>query len=79
MDKKETRKLIERRARELRDETRELINGVSAKLAEHRCDTNESFREVTRSLADARERLARIEGHLGVGSTPVRRTRRGHG
>ena len=64
----ETRELIGQSAREIRDETRELINGVSAELAEHRSDTKESFREVTRSLADARERLARIEGHLGVGT-----------
>ena len=66
--REETRKLIERTAREIRDETRELINGVSTGLADHRRDTKESFREVTRSLADARERLARIEGHLGVGT-----------
>lgn len=66
--REETRELIERTAREIRDETRELINGVSTGLADHRRDTKENFREVTRSLADARERLARIEGHLGVGT-----------
>lgn len=66
--REETRQLIERTARETRNETRELVNGVRAELAEHRRDAKESSGEVTRSLADARERLARIEGHLGVGT-----------
>jgi len=65
--REETRELIERTAREIRNETRELINGVRAELAEHRRDAKEGFGEMTRSLADARERLARVEGHLGVG------------
>ena len=64
---KETRDLIERLNKETREEARELIDGIGAELAEHRHDTQESFREVARSLADARERLARIEGRLGIG------------
>lgn len=39
-------------------------------FAEHRRTTEKNFAEVTGSLADARERLARIEGHFGVGLPP---------
>ena len=67
VDGTRTRDLIERLNKETREEARELIDGIGAELAEHRHDTQESFREVARSLADARERLARIEGRLGIG------------
>ena len=36
--------------------------------------TEKSFAEVTGSLADARERLARIEGHMGIGIPPPNTT-----
>ena len=39
-------------------------------FAEHRRITEKNHNEVTGSLADARERLARIEGHLGLGIPP---------
>ena len=39
-------------------------------FTEHRRMTEKNFAEVTDSLADARERLARIEGHLGIGLRP---------
>lgn len=39
-------------------------------FAEHRRMTEKNFAEVTGSLADTRERLARIEGHLGIGLPP---------
>jgi len=39
-------------------------------FAEHRRTTDKNFAEVTGSLADTRERLARIEGHLGIGIPP---------
>ena len=39
-------------------------------FAEHRRTTDKNHDEVTGSLADARERLARIEGHLGIGIPP---------
>ena len=62
----ETRELIDQVRREnreqiggLRAENRELIGGLRGEL-----------RELGRSVADARERLARIEGHLGVPSPP---------
>ena len=43
-------------------------------FAEHRHSTEKSFAEVTGSLTDARERLARIEGHLGIGIPPPNAT-----
>ena len=39
-------------------------------FVEHRRTTEKNFAEVNGSLADARERLARIEGHLGIGNPP---------
>ena len=39
-------------------------------FVEHRRTTEKNFAEVNGSLADARERLARIEGHLGIGRPP---------
>ena len=51
------------------------VGSLGDELGEHKRETKESFKdirailkEVTRSLADARERLARIEGHLGIGA-----------
>ena len=43
-------------------------------FTEHRRMTEKNFAEVTGSLADARERLARIEGHLGIGIPPPNST-----
>ena len=43
-------------------------------FAEHRRMTDKNFAEVTGSLTDARERLARIEGHLGIGLPPSNTT-----
>lgn len=43
-------------------------------FTEHRRMTEKSFAEVTGSLADTRERLARIEGHLGIGIPPPNST-----
>ena len=68
---KQTRELIEgseKQTRELIGRSEKHIDGLVADLAELKRDSKESFREVVRSLADARERLARMEGHLGVGS-----------
>ena len=41
-----------------------------ADVADHRRATDKNHAEVTGSLADARERLARIEGHMGIGIPP---------
>ena len=68
---KQTRELIgrsEKQTRELIGRSEKHIDGLVADMAELKRDSKESFREVVRSLADARERLARMEGHLGVGS-----------
>ena len=43
-------------------------------FAEHLRMTEKNFAEVTGSLADARERLARIEGHLGISAPPPNAT-----
>ena len=43
-------------------------------FAEHRRITDKNHKEVTGSLADTRERLARIEGHLGIGIPPPNST-----
>ena len=43
-------------------------------FGEHRRVTDKNHAEVTGSLADARERLARIEGHLGIGLPPPNTT-----
>ena len=68
LDSARTRDLIERSSKESRDliersskENRDLIEEV-------RKESQEGWREVNRSLADARERLARIEGHFGIGA-----------
>lgn len=39
-------------------------------FGEHRRVTDKNHAEITGSLADARKRLARIEGHLGIGGPP---------
>lgn len=51
-------------------ETHRLIAEVSDENREHRRENGEILKEVVRSLADARERLARIEGHFGIGRSP---------
>lgn len=81
LDSVKTRELIERSSRETLEKAGEMIErslgSLSPALAEHKRDTKENFREMNRillemnrSLADGRERLARIEGHLGIGVTP---------
>ena len=47
-------------------------------FAEHRRIADKNHAEVTGSLADARERLARIEGHMGIGIPPPNPTGPSH-
>ena len=47
-------------------------------FAEHRRIADKNHAEVTGSLADARERLARIEGHMGIGIPPPNPTGPNH-
>ena len=74
LDSVKTRELIERSSTETLTRAGEIIERsvgeLGAQLAEHKRDTKESLKGVTGSLADARERLARIEGHLGIGASP---------
>ena len=62
----ETRNLIDK----ANDENRQLFDKASDENREHRRENGEILKEVVRSLADARERLARIEGHFGIGGSP---------
>ena len=66
-----TRELISESSRENRELVERATGKLSAELADHRQLSEQRHQEVVRSLAEARERLARIEGHLGIGgSTP---------
>ena len=79
----ETRDMLDENNRAVRDLAVEVVS-LSARvdvldagqqhlvqdLADHRRLTDKNHAEVTGSLADARERLARIEGHLGIGLPP---------
>ena len=67
---KENRELIERSSRENRELIERVADKLSAELAEHRQLAERRHQEVVRSLGDARERLARIEGHLRIGTPP---------
>ena len=80
-DSTKTRELIEQSSRENRElieqssrENRELIEQSSREnrelIEQSRRENQQSHREVTRSLADARARLARIEGHLSIAAPP---------
>ncbi len=62
----ETRQLFDKAV----DETRNLFGEARDENREHRRENGEILKEVIRSLADARERLARIEGHFGIGGSP---------
>ena len=69
------------KTRDKLDETNEALRDLAARttvleashqhllqeFVEHRRMTEKNFAEVNGSLADARERLARIEGHMGIG------------
>ncbi len=71
---KETRKLIAGSEKE----TRKLIAGSekeTRKLIElHGREHSKRLDKVVSSVIDSRERLARIEGHLGIGSRPAGKT-----
>ncbi len=82
---KETRDLIAGSEKETRDliagsekETRDLIAGSekeTRKLIElHGREHSKRLDKVVSSVIDSRERLARIEGHLGIGSRPAGKT-----
>ena len=81
-DNVKTHALIGEARQETRDliagsekETRKLIAGSEKEthrlIERHGGEHNKRLDRVISSLADARERLARIEGHLGIGSRPA--------
>ena len=65
-----TRELISESSRENRELIERATDKLSAELADHRQLSEQRHREVVRSLGEARERLARIEGHLRIGTPP---------
>ena len=69
---KENRDLIERASKENRDLIERATDRLSAEFEEHKGITARNHEKVTESLSDARERLARIEGHVGIGQPPTR-------
>ena len=75
----ESRVLIERSSNENRELIERVADKLSAELAEHRQLSERRHQEVVRSLGDARERLARIEGHLGIGMPPPHENETGEG
>ena len=74
---KDLRDLIEQSNKDNRDlieksnkDNRDLIGKLSTEFAEHKRVTEANHRATQEQLADVRERLGRIEGHLGVGMPP---------
>ena len=67
---KENRELISESHRENRELIERATGKLSAELADHKQLSEQRHQEVVRSLGEARERLARIEGHLGIGAPP---------
>ena len=63
--RKENRDLID----EARNQNRDLIEEHKRVTARHHDKAERNHDKVISSLSDARERLARIEGHLGVGTS----------
>ena len=71
LDSIKTRDLIERSSKESRDlirENRDLIEDIRKENRDGLREVNRSLADARESLSDARERLARIEGHFGIGA-----------
>ena len=64
---KENRELIEQASKENCELIEKATGKLAADLSEHKRVTERNHNRVIASLSDARERLARIEGHLGIG------------
>ena len=69
---KEFRGLIEQAQRENRDLIEQTVSKLSVAFEEHQRVTAQNHDTVSESLRDARERLARIEGRLGIGGSAAR-------
>lgn len=64
---RKNRKLVERSNRMLRGEIERLEVRLTDKFEEHARVTERNHDKVVTSLDDVRDRLARVEGHLGIG------------
>ena len=64
---KYNRDLIEQSNRDNRDLIERSLGKLSTEFAEHKRVTEANHRTTQEQLADVRERLGRIEGHLGIG------------
>ena len=69
-DSTKTRELITEARREASEEARALNAETRAEFRDALERQSETLKDIVVSLADARERLARIEGHLGIGIRP---------
>ena len=69
---RENRGLIEQAQEEFRDLIEQAVGKLSAAFEEHQRVTAQNHDTVSESLRDARERLARIEGRLGIGGSATR-------
>lgn len=74
---KEYRELVAESNKEYRELVERVADKLSAELAEQRQINERRHQEVVRSLGDARERLARIEGHLRIGTPPPQESHTG--
>ena len=68
--REENRGLIERSSKESRDLIERSMDKLSGEFAEHKRITDANHRSIQEQLGDVRERLGRIEGHLGIGMPP---------
>lgn len=64
------RDLIERSSRENRDLMERSVDKLSGEFAEHKRITDANHRALQEQLGDVRDRLGRIEGHLGMPPRP---------
>ena len=67
---KDNRDLIERSSKDNRDLIERSAEKLSGEFAEHKRLTDANHRAVQEQLGDVRDRLGRIEGHLGIGMPP---------
>ena len=66
----DSRDLIEQSNKENRDLIERSLGKLSAEFAEHKRFTEANHRATQEQLGDVRERLGRIEGHLGIAMPP---------
>ena len=67
---RDNRTLIEQSNRDNRTLIESSLGKLSTEFAEHKRVTEANHRATQEQLSDVRERLGRIEGHLGIGMPP---------